>query len=256
MMPAIALRGLTVFPSVLIHFDVSREISIQGVGGCHGQRQPGVPWWGRRTSLWRRRRRRTCMLWARCLTVRQILRMPGDKRAGDGGRGEPRTHAGALTRTEPYLEGRGRADPAGRRPTGPAPRRRPCCAQYYEMFQRVYGADANNVAPDLLVNVLASEDPGYMADYIAQNIPMRNSDKQAILEELRPVRRLEKLYRLLRREVEMLQPGAARSRAKAREQMSAQSAGLLPAGAAEGHPERAGRRRGRRRDRGLPPEDR
>ena len=33
---------------------------------------------------------------------------------------------------------------------------------------------------------------------------MRNSDKQAVLEELRPVRRLERLYRLLCREVEIL----------------------------------------------------
>ena len=49
-----------------------------------------------------------------------------------------------------------------------------------------------------------SQDLGHIADYIAQNIPMRNSDKQAILEELRPVRRLEKLYRLLEREVEIL----------------------------------------------------
>ena len=33
---------------------------------------------------------------------------------------------------------------------------------------------------------------------------MRNNDKQAVLEELRPVRRLERLYRLLCREVEIL----------------------------------------------------
>ena len=29
--PAIALRGLTVFPSVMIHFDVSREISAKAL---------------------------------------------------------------------------------------------------------------------------------------------------------------------------------------------------------------------------------
>ena len=30
-MPVIALRGLTVFPNVLIHFDVAREISIKAL---------------------------------------------------------------------------------------------------------------------------------------------------------------------------------------------------------------------------------
>ena len=47
--------------------------------------------------------------------------------------------------------------------------------------------------------------PGYIADYIAQNLPMRTGDKQAILEELRPVRRLERLCQSLRREVEILE---------------------------------------------------
>ena len=44
-LPAIALRGLTVFPNVLIHFDVGRAASIKA---------PWLPesrcsWWARRT---------------------------------------------------------------------------------------------------------------------------------------------------------------------------------------------------------------
>ena len=61
------------------------------------------------------------------------------------------------------------------------------------------------MTPDILLSVLSSEDPGYIADYIAQNLPMRTGDKQAILEELRPVRRLERLCQSLRREVEILE---------------------------------------------------
>ena len=30
-MPAIALRGLTVFPNVMIHFEVARDISIKAL---------------------------------------------------------------------------------------------------------------------------------------------------------------------------------------------------------------------------------
>ena len=61
------------------------------------------------------------------------------------------------------------------------------------------------MTPDLLLNLLSSEDPGYIADYIAQNVVMRVADKQAILEELRPARRLEKLYHQLRQELEVLE---------------------------------------------------
>ena len=88
----------------------------------------------------------------------------------------------------------------------------------YEMFQN-YTELAPKISPDLLINVLASDDPGYIADYIAQNIAMRNSDKQAILEELRPVRRLERMYRLLCREVEVLSLDME-IQSRAREQMS------------------------------------
>ena len=75
--------------------------------------------------------------------------------------------------------------------------------QTYELFESFIEL-APKMTPDILLSVLSSEDPGYIADYIAQNLPMRTGDKQAILEELRPVRRLERLYRLLTREVEIL----------------------------------------------------
>lgn len=61
------------------------------------------------------------------------------------------------------------------------------------------------MTPDVLLNVLSSTDPGYIADYIAQNISMRSEDKQSILEELRPVRRLERMSQILARESEVLQ---------------------------------------------------
>ena len=76
--------------------------------------------------------------------------------------------------------------------------------QTYELFESFIEL-APKMTPDILLSVLSSEDPGYIADYIAQNLPMRTGDKQAILEELRPVRRLERLCQSLRREVEILE---------------------------------------------------
>ena len=55
------------------------------------------------------------------------------------------------------------------------------------------------------MNIMSSEDPGYIADFIAQNVSMRVLDKQSILDELRPVQRLNKVNRLLHREVEILE---------------------------------------------------
>ena len=44
--PVIALRGLTVFPNVLIHFDVAREISIKALEAAMKSGQP-IPFWHR-----------------------------------------------------------------------------------------------------------------------------------------------------------------------------------------------------------------
>ena len=73
----------------------------------------------------------------------------------------------------------------------------------YDMFQS-FAELTPKISPDLLINIVASTNPGFIADYIAQNIVMRNNDKQSVLEELRPVRRLERVYHLLCREVEIL----------------------------------------------------
>ena len=52
-LPAIALRGLTVFPNVLIHFDVGRAASIKAAT-ANSSGAPWLPesrcsWWARRT---------------------------------------------------------------------------------------------------------------------------------------------------------------------------------------------------------------
>ena len=47
-------------------------------------------------------------------------------------------------------------------------------------------------------------DPGYLADYIAQNIPVDVAAKQEILEELGITRRLVMVIRMLGEETEVL----------------------------------------------------
>ena len=52
--------------------------------------------------------------------------------------------------------------------------------------------------------VLDCQEPGYLADFIAQNTALRYDDKQAILEELSPLVRLRKLNGFLARERDVL----------------------------------------------------
>lgn len=199
-MPVIALRGLTVFPNVLIHFDVAREISVKALEEAMSSGGP-VFLVGQKDLAVEHPEAKNLYHVGTISTVRQILRTPGDN-VRVMVEGASRGNLKQLVRTSPYLEAEVQPiqeEKAGQNST----KTEALVRSTYEMF-RQYTDLAPKTAPDLLINVLASEDPGYIADFIAQNIAMRNSDKQAILEELRPVRRLERLYRLLTREVEIL----------------------------------------------------
>lgn len=198
-MPVIALRGLTVFPNVLIHFEVAREASVRALEAAMtagspvflvGQKDIGVEKPGA-DDLYQV---------GTISNIRQILRMPGDN-VRVMVEGAARGSLLQLLGTEPHLEAEIREiQEASVRESA---RTEALMRSAYELFQD-YAELSPKLSPDLIVHVLASQDLGHIADYIAQNIPMRNSDKQSILEELRPVRRLEKLYRLLEREVEIL----------------------------------------------------
>ena len=215
-MPVIALRGLTVFPNVLIHFEVARDISIKALETAMSAGSP-VFLVGQKDISVEEPGLDDLYQVGTVASVRQILRMPGDNvRVMVEGQGRGRLLQ--LLRTEPHLEAQVQEIPdqedAGRRTA----RTEALMRSTYELFQQ-YAELAPKMSPDLMVHVLASQEPGHIADYIAQNIPMRNSDKQAILEELRPVRRLRKLHKLLEREVEILALDNE-IQTKAREQMA------------------------------------
>lgn len=200
-MPALALRGLTIFPNMLLHFDVGRESSIKALDEAMtsgqtiflvAQRDLAIenPQEGDLYSI------------GTISNVRQILRLPGDN-VRVMVEGVSRGRLCQVVDSTPYLTAQVEEIPA-EQPVKRSARTEALIRQTYELFES-YIELAPKMTPDILLSVLSSEDPGYIADYIAQNLPMRTGDKQIILEELRPVRRLEKLSQNLRREVEILE---------------------------------------------------
>lgn len=200
-MPALALRGLTIFPSMLLHFDVGRETSVKALDEAMSTGQ-SIFLVAQRDLSVEEPVQRDLFAIGTISNVRQILRMPG---------GNVRVMVEGLTRgrllnlgqTEPYLLAEVEEIPNDQSVKSSA-RTEALIRRTYDLFES-YAELAPKMTSDVLLAVLASEDPGYIADYIAQNIIMRSGDKQSILEELRPVRRLEKLAQILRREVEILE---------------------------------------------------
>ena len=199
-MPVIALRGLTVFPNVLIHFEVAREASVKALEAAMTAGSP-VFLVGQKDIAVDEPGLDDLYQVGTISSIRQILRMPGDN-VRVMVEGQARGRLLQLLRTTPHLEAEVEEIEVPQVPARGSARTEALIRASYEMFQN-YAELSPKLSPDLMIHVLASQDPGHIADYIAQNIPMRNSDKQSILEELRPVKRLEKLYRLLEREVEI-----------------------------------------------------
>ncbi|WP_297242717.1 endopeptidase La [uncultured Flavonifractor sp.] len=200
-MPALALRGLTVFPNMLLHFDVGRESSIKALDEAMTSGQT-IFLVAQRELAVENPQEGDLYAVGTISNVRQILRLPGDN-VRVMVEGVSRGRLCQLVETNPYLSAEVEEIP-GEAPVKRSARTEALIRQTYELFE-TYIELAPKMTPDILLSVLSSEDPGYIADYIAQNLPMRTGDKQAILEELRPVRRLEKLCQNLCREVEILE---------------------------------------------------
>ena len=200
-MPVLALRGLTIFPNMLLHFDVGRGASIKALDEAMSEGQP-IFLVAQRDLTVEEPGEKDLYTVGTVSNVKQILRLPGDN-VRVMVEGSSRGRLVSLGKTTPFLQGEVEvlAVPEHTRNT---PRTEALIRSTYELFER-YAELSPRMTGDVLISVLASEDPGYIADYIAQNIAMRASDKQAILEELQPVRRLTKLAHALSREVSILE---------------------------------------------------
>ncbi|MCD8376949.1 MAG: endopeptidase La [Oscillospiraceae bacterium] len=199
-MAALALRGIAIFPNMAFHFDVARSGSIKALDVAMTKGDPVFLVAQRDLSVEEPEQEDLYAIGTVC-KIRQILRIPGDnvRVMVDGlcrGRME------RLLQREPFMMAQVEElpDPSSARIT---PRTEAMIRQVYDLFE-AYCNLAPRVNPETFLSVISQDDPGYIADYIAQNIQLRVEDKQAILEELNPQRRISRLAQILSREVEVL----------------------------------------------------
>lgn len=200
-MPLLALRGLHVFPGMLLTFDVERPASIAALNNAvradqliflTAQKDLG-------SDLPKEDEIYTVGTVAR---VRQQLRQPrgsicrvmveGLYRAkAESIHCDPRAYYAYI---EPMEDKADRISGERREAL-----LRSCLSQFEEYIQ--YNSDMIN---EQIINLLANPEPAYVSNYIAQNVRLSVEDRQALLEERYPCRRLAMLNRLLGRELSIL----------------------------------------------------
>ena len=201
--PVLALRGLTVFPHMTLTFDVERPISITALERAMEADQEIFLVTQREIAVNAPGEKDLYEI-GTVSHISQILRLSASSvRVMVEGRYRARLRR--LWQTEPFLQANvetmmeEEASEAFRH----SPRTEALLRQTWNLFSE-YAELAGSVPEEIITTVMDCRDVGYLADFITQNIALRHTDKQEILEEMAPFLRLRKMNGFLARECNVL----------------------------------------------------
>ncbi|MCI6786056.1 MAG: endopeptidase La [Clostridiales bacterium] len=198
-LPVIAMRGLNVFPRMNTSFDLERSISVHALERAmeNGeeiflvtQREIGVE----------QPEEKDLYEIGTVARVTQILRV-SDRVLRVMMEGACRARLKRLWQREPFLQAQVELidEPA----TSCHSKRTEAMLRQTYASVTEYAELAQKLPDDVYAAILSTNDPGYLADFIAQQLNLRYQDKQDILDELRPLPRLQRMNEILRREIEV-----------------------------------------------------
>ena len=199
--PALALRGMTVFPGALFHFDAGRKKSLKALEQAMSAGQKIFLVTQKEISTDDPSYDDLYIIGCLC-NIRQIVKVPGDN-VRVLVEGIQRAKLLCLAEEEPCL----RANIellTSHEIENPTKRDLAMLRQSQELFLE-YSVILPQTANDVVMHVIGCEDPNEIADYIAQNVQMKYQKKQEILEELDSRRRLRLFLKYMTEELELLQ---------------------------------------------------
>ena len=200
-LPAIALRGLVVFPNNIVHFEVGRAKSIAAIeAAMHANssvflvaqkemdvEEPTMP------DLYG---------YGVIAEIKQVLRVSDDlvKVLVEG-----KTRARLLELNDgDFLQASVRPVPV--RGIGADKRTQTeALVRSLKDFFEEYLSYSPQISKDIIYNIVSSDSPLFLSEYMPANLLLKYEDKQTILNESSLLSRLEKLLMLLRQECQVLE---------------------------------------------------
>ncbi len=197
--PILPLRGILVFPYMVIHLDVGRERSMAAIEEAMLK--------DRQILLLSQKEMEvdsptTDDLYSvgTIAEIKQLLRLPG---------GTLRVLVEGICRgkvqeflaEEPYFKAQVLKVTGHERITSEIENMIRSLSHQFEEYARL----GKKVSPETIGTVLSVKEPGRMADLIASHLNLKIEDKQAILDAIDLSERLEKLTELIMREIEILE---------------------------------------------------
>lgn len=198
-MPVIPVRGITLFPKIMLQFDVGRQKSLLALSEAMKDNQKVFlvpqkniidenPTYGDLCEV------------GVVANLRQILKQNEDS-VRILVEGEYRAKIDEITKSSPYMkaniiECEEKRISDNLKKEALMRKVRDIFAEYLELPIRI--------SPEVVAATYAIEDPSHFADFIASNIVLPYENEQDLLCELSPLKKLEKLLVYITREIEIL----------------------------------------------------
>ena len=200
-LPAIALRGLVVFPNNVVHFEVGRAKSIAAIEAAM-RTNSSVFLVAQQEMDVEEPTIRDLYAYGVIAEIKQVLRV-SDELVKVLVEGKTRARLLELDAGEKYLQ-------AAVRPVavrGIAADKRTqveaLVRSLKDCFEE-YLSYSPQISKDVVYNIVSSDSPLFLSEYMPANLLFKYEDKQAILNESTLLGRLEKLLTLLRQECQIL----------------------------------------------------
>ncbi|NLH00785.1 MAG: AAA family ATPase, partial [Clostridiales bacterium] len=199
--PLLPMRGLSIFPGMLINFDVIRPKSVAALNKALGSDRLIFIVAQRDISKETPAENDLYSIGTVC-RVKQLLRIPGTEGARVLVEGIHRAKIVQFEENDEFYSAHvvEMGDSEAKYSSARVEALIRQCLSLFDEYAHLFGA----LPPELLSKIADSDDPGYVADFIAQNIYMKPEKKQALLEEIRPLQRIQLLNRFLAREIAVM----------------------------------------------------
>ena len=201
-LPVIALRGLVVFPNNVVHFEVGREKSIAAIeAAMHGNSSVFLV--AQQEMDTENPDREDLYAYGVIADIKQALRVSDDlvKVLVEG---KTRARLLELETEGKYLQASVRPAPV----RGIAADKRTQCEALVRSLKdsfEEYLSFSPQLSKDVVYNIISSDNPLFLSEYMPANLLLKYEDKQTILNETSLLTRLEKLLTLLREECQVLE---------------------------------------------------
>lgn len=196
-LPVIPLRGLVVFPDMVLHFDVGRKKSVEALRNAMQANQKVFLVCQKDASVDDPNIDEMYDIGVVC-HIKQMIRIPNSENLRVVVEGIERAAFMSITQTKPFVSGTVNVI---------SDKNYDSDANEEKAYQRLVKKEFENyaslmpkISSDVIAKVISIKESSELADYICSNTFLDYPSKQLILEEFNPYKRLAQLLVLLKKE--------------------------------------------------------